>query len=145
MGVLRVVLDTSIVVAGLRSRRGASHQILREIPRRSFVMLLSVPLIAEYEATLKRANIRKEHGLQTAEIDGLLALWTRFAHPVMRHFAWRPQLRDPNDEMVLETAVNGRANAIVTFNEADFRPAEERFGVQVWRPAALLERLRERP
>jgi len=145
MKALRLVLDTNVVVAGLRSRRGASHLVLREVPRRTFTLLLSVPLFAEYEATLKRPDVRAAHGLADPEIDSLLAVWAQLGEAVVRHFAWRPQLADPNDEMVLETAVNGSARAIVTFNQADFSGAARRFGVDLWTPGQLLDRLRGRP
>jgi predicted nucleic acid-binding protein len=68
-------------------------------------------------------------------IDGLIAM----AEPVQSHFRWRPQLRDPGDEMVLEAAVNGRAEAIVTFNEKDLREARRSFGISVIRPGEALK------
>ena len=119
--------------------------VLREVPRRTFTLLLSVPLFAEYEATLKRPDVRAAHGLADPEIDSLLAVWAQLGEAVVRHFAWRPQLADPNDEMVLETAVNGSARAIVTFNQADFSGAARRFGVDLWTPGQLLDPLRGRP
>lgn len=70
-------------------------------------------------------------------IDGLIAM----AEPVQTHFRWRPQLRDPGDEMVLEAAVNGRASAIVTFNEKDLREARQSFGIAVIRPGDALRRI----
>lgn len=70
-------------------------------------------------------------------LDGLAALIV----PVKPHFLWRPQLRDPNDEMVLEAAVNGRADAIVTFNRRDFLPAARHFGIDVERPNEIIRRL----
>jgi predicted nucleic acid-binding protein len=70
-------------------------------------------------------------------LDGLAALIV----PVRPHFLWRPQLRDPNDEMVLEAAVNGRADAIVTFNRRDFLPAARRFGIGVEAPSEIIRRL----
>jgi putative PIN family toxin of toxin-antitoxin system len=141
---LRVVLDTNVIVAGVSSNRGASYQLLKEIPGQSFTMLVSVPLFVEYEATLKRQEICKAHGLSHHDVDALLKMWAKVCEPVSLHFLWRPQLRDPGDEMVLETAINGGAQAIVTFNTTDFRQACPRFGVDLWTPATLLGRLRRR-
>lgn len=141
---LRVVLDTNVIVAGVSSNQGASYQLLKEIPGQSFTMLVSVPLFVEYEATLKRLEICKAHGLSHHDVDILLQVWAKVCEPVSLHFLWRPQLRDPGDEMVLETAINGGAQAIVTFNTTDFRQACPRFGVDLWTPATLLGRLRRR-
>ena len=137
----RIVLDTNILVTGLRSRRGASFRVLSRIPTRSFTMLVSIPLFAEYEAVLRRPEQRRVHGLKDPSLDVLLAGWARVAEPVELHYLWRPQLRDPADEMVLETAMNGRADALVTLNARDFRPAIQRFALSLWSPGELLQRL----
>jgi len=104
-------------------------------------MLLSVALALEYEAKCKLAEHRLAAGLSTAEasiyIDALIAM----AEPVQTHFRWRPQLHDPGDELVLEAAVNGRADAIVTFNEKDLREAQRLFGIVVIRPGEALRRI----
>ncbi len=84
------------------------------------------------------------HGLALEDIDVLLSVWARHARPVDCHFLWRPQLSDADDEMVLETAVNGSADAIVTRNRRDFAEAAGRFGLQLWSPAQLLAALRLR-
>src|SRR5438477_6365444 len=114
--VLRVVLDTSVVVAGLRSRFGASNAILRHVANRRLVLLASSPLFLEYEDVSKRAEHRLVHGLTPDEIDTFLSELAALIEPVDLHFQWRPQSKDPNDEMVLEAAINGSADAIVTFN-----------------------------
>ena len=87
-----------------------------------------------------RPEQRASHGLSTRQVERFLAALASAVEPVTIHFAWRPQLRDPADEMVLEAAINGRADAIVTFNVKDFIPAG-RFGVSAIRPANLLERI----
>ncbi|MEZ5730137.1 MAG: PIN domain-containing protein [Burkholderiaceae bacterium] len=71
-------------------------------------------------------------------MDAVVAM----AEPVETHFLWRPQLRDPADELVLEAAVNGRAAAIVTFNQRDFGVAPMRFGIEVLSPSAACRRIR---
>ena len=135
------MLDTDVVVAAVRSPRGASAELLRRIDSGQAVMLLTVALALEYEATCTLAEHRLASGLsalQTGQyVDGLIAM----AEPVRAFFRWRPQLRDPGDELVLEAAVNGRAHAIVTFNESHLREARRTFGIDVIRPAEALRRI----
>lgn len=139
---IRVVLDTSIVVAGLRTRLGAGNAVLRLMAERRVVALATPPLFLEYEDALKRPEHRLAHGLSLDEIDEFLAELAALIEPVEVHFQWRPQSRDPNDEMVLEAAINGRADALVTYNVADFGVAAERFRIPVLRPADLLKRVK---
>lgn len=138
----RIVIDTDVVLSGVISNRGASFQLLKEIASDSFRMLLSVPLFCEYEAKLKHPEMMKQHGLSERDIDRLLNLVVDKATQVSFHFRWRPQLRDANDEMVLETAVNGGARWIVTFNVKDFQRAAPRFGVSLLRPGPFVEMIR---
>src|ERR1700754_112720 len=99
---LRYVVDTSVVVAALRSRNGPANAVIRLVARRQLRMLASPPLFLEYEDVLKRAEHRLVHGLSIAQIDDFLAELAALIQPVEIHFQWRPQLRDPADEMVLE-------------------------------------------
>ncbi len=104
-------------------------------------MALSVALALEYEATCLRAEHRLAASLSETEVgdfvDGLIAL----AEPVKPHFRWRPQLHDPGDELVLEAAINGQVEAIVTFNVKDLLAAERSFGIAVIRPGEALKRI----
>jgi putative PIN family toxin of toxin-antitoxin system len=138
----RVVLDTSVIVAGLRSRSGASNAVLRLVAIGRLTLLATPPLFLEYEEVLKRAEQRLEHGLNPEAIDEFLAELAALIEPVEVHYRWRPQLRDPNDEMVLETAIHGSADALVTHNISDFADAGERFEIAVLRPAELLRRVK---
>lgn len=138
----RIVLDTSVVVAGLRSRLGAGNAILRLIAQRQLVALATPPLFLEYEDVLKRPEHQLAHGLPPEAIDEFLAELAALIEPVEVHFQWRPQSRDPNDEMVLEAAINGQAEALVTYNVADFAWAQNRFGISVLRPADLLKKVK---
>jgi putative PIN family toxin of toxin-antitoxin system len=140
---VRIVLDTDVVVAAMRSPRGGSAELLRRIDGGKAVMLLSVALALEYEAICTVAEHRLASGLSASEasiyVDGLIGL----AEPVRAFFRWRPQLRDPGDELVLEAAVNGQADAIVTFNESHLREARSTFGIDVIRPAEALRRTKK--
>ena len=106
---MRVVLDTSVLVAGLRSRRGASNLVLVAVAEVRCVPLVSTAMFLEYEAVLLRAEQRLATGMSAPDINAFLAAFASAAEPVEINFRWRPQLRDPADEMVLETAANGKA------------------------------------
>ena len=139
---MRIVLETSVVVAGLRTRLGVGNAILRLVARRRLVLLATPPLFLEYEDVLKRPEHQLAHGLPPEAVDEFLAELAALIEPVEVHFQWRPQARDPNDEMVLEAAINGRADALVTYNIADFARAAERFRVPVLHPAKLLKKVK---
>jgi putative PIN family toxin of toxin-antitoxin system len=138
----KVVLDTSVIVAGLRTRAGAGNAVLRLVAKRRLVPLATPPLFLEYEDVLKRPEQRLAHGLALEAIDEFLAELAALIEPVDVHFQWRPQVRDPNDEMVLEAAINGEADALVTYNIADFASAGERFAIPIIRPPELLKKVR---
>ena len=137
----RVVLDTSVIVAALRSRTGASHAVLEYTARSRLRLLVSTALFLEYEDVLKRPEIRLATGMTEADVDGFLAALASAAEAVEVNFRWRPQLSDPNDEMVLEAAVNGEADALVTHNVRDFEPAGRLFGLRVLLPREVLKEL----
>ena len=134
----RVVPDSSVVFAALRTRSGAGNALLRLVAKRQLTPLATPPLFLECEDVLKRAEQRLAHGFSPEDIDKFLAELAALIEPVEVHFRWRPRLRDPNDEMVLEAAIHGRADALVTFNTADFAAAGDRFKIPVLRPAELL-------
>ena len=137
-----VVLDTSVVAAGLRSRNGASNALLRMVAAKGVTMLASPSLFLEYEEVLTRPEQRSAHGLSVSEVDEFLSELAALIKPVQIHFQWRPQLVDPADEMVLETAINGGAEAIITHNVRHFAPAGLRFRVKILRPSEAIRRLR---
>jgi len=131
-------MDTSVLVAGLRSSLGASAAVLKEIAANRVELVASPALFLEYEAVLKR----EEHGLPAQYVDGFLAELALCILPVEIRFVWRPQLTDADDEMVLEAAINGQAEAIVTHNRRDFERAAHRFGIEVLTPAEVLDQIR---
>ena len=141
---MRLVLDTDVLVAATRSRSGASWQLVDRALTGDFTLLLSVPLVLEYEAVLRREEHRKVHGLSVTQLDEVINSLVRVAEPVQIRFLWRPLLSDPRDDMVLETAVNGRADLLVTFNQKDFLAAGRVFAHEVVHPSEALVRLRAR-
>jgi putative PIN family toxin of toxin-antitoxin system len=139
--VLRLILDTSVIASAFRRSSGASYALLDAASDRRFVMLISPPLFFEYEDVLKRPDQRKASRQSLATVDDVLNGLAVLTEPVEIYYRWRPQLSDAKDEMVLEAAINGRADAIVTFNTRDFASAAPRFGVRVIRPAEALKEI----
>lgn len=139
---MRIVLDTAVVVAALRSAMGASRQLLVAALEKKFQLLLSVPLMIEYESVLTRKEHLKAAGLKVAEVKELLDALAAVAEPVVPSFRWRPMLRDPNDDMVFEAALNGQADLLVTFNKRDFeQPAL--WNLRIASPGEALRELRK--
>jgi putative PIN family toxin of toxin-antitoxin system len=139
---LRLVLDTNVLVAALRSDRGASRQLLLAALDQKFQLLLSVPLLIEYEAVSNRPQNLAAFGISSIEVSDILDQLVSVGTPVELAFRWRPRLRDANDDMVLETAANGDADAIVTFNLADFGGVDRLLRCDVVTPGEALLRLR---
>lgn len=135
---IRAVIDTNVILSALRSSLGASHQILLAAGREEFQMVLSIPLLVEYEDVLSRP----ESGVVVPEsaVDAVLSRLAAVAHQQKIHYLWRPHLRDPGDDMVFEAAFASGATHIVTYNIRDLRPASE-FGISVIRPADFLKLL----
>jgi putative PIN family toxin of toxin-antitoxin system len=138
---VRAVLDTSVLVAAMRSQDGASYQLLAHAARRSLTILASPALFLEYEEVLLRPSQIRAHGLTESQIHRILLALAKLLEPVDIHYRWRPQLPDPADELVLDIAVNGRADALVTHNRKHFVPVERIFGIPVLTPGEMLRRL----
>jgi len=134
----RIVVDTSVIVAAFRSRHGASRHLLDIFDQGRYHLLLSPALLLEYEAVLTRPNQLEAHGATVEQIAEFLDEVAARCERVIMHFQWRPQLIDPGDEFVLETAINGQADAIVTHNTAHFVEAAARFGIEVFRPGRII-------
>ncbi|GMV44087.1 MAG: hypothetical protein AMXMBFR64_58030 [Myxococcales bacterium] len=139
---LVVVIDTNVLVAGLKSSRGASHGVLQCLGDGAFALALSVPLVLEYEAVLLRGSL--ELNLSTTDFASVLDYLCSVGRAQAIFYLWRPLLRDPKDDMVLEVAVAAGGVPIVTFNKRDFRGAEK-FAVPLWTPQELLAQLEVRP
>ena len=138
---LRAVLDTNVLVAAARSSLGASFALLQALRERRFVALVSVPLMLEYEAVLSRPEQLVAGGRTPESVVKFLDAFCLLATPVHLHYLWRPQTRDPADEMVLETALNGGAHTLVTLNERDFATAAANFKLKLQKPAEFLRSL----
>jgi putative PIN family toxin of toxin-antitoxin system len=138
----QVVIDTNVLVAALLSNRGASYRLLHHlVGDRRWRINLSVPLVLEYEQTLKRVCMAGD--LNASDIDSVIHFLCANADLRLIFFLWRPLLRDPND-FVLELAVESRADFLVTFNAKDFVDAE-RFGVRVISPREFVAITGETP
>jgi putative PIN family toxin of toxin-antitoxin system len=138
MAQIRIVIDTNVLIAALRSPSGASFQVLRLIGGGDFELAISVPLVLEYESVAKREVDKLP--IDAEDIDDLIDYICRVAQHTEIFYTWRPQLRDPDDEMALELAIGSRSDAIVPFNKRDFVGAE-RFGIRIVTPVELLQEL----
>jgi len=140
MAVPQIVIDTNVLVSGLRSRRGASHILLRLIGSGKFDIHISVPVVLEYEDALMRlvtvTDVKKRD--VTDIVDFVCS--TAVHHEV--YYLWRPWLKDPDDDKVLELAVTAGASAIITYNRADFSGVD-RFGIRVLTPKDFLQEMGE--
>lgn len=136
MPIPQIVIDTNIIVAGLRSRNGSAFSLLRLVGSKQFQINLSVPLVLEYEEVLWRElpNL----AINASDIEDFLDFHCSVATHHQIFFLWRPFLPDPKDDMVLELAVKARCDTVVTYNIRDF-VGIERFGVSAVTPANFLE------
>lgn len=133
-----MVIDTSVLVAGFKSRKGASFRVLKLVGSPKFELSISVPLVLEYESALKR--MAPSFGLKGADVDDVLDYVCTVAEHRRIHFLWRPFLRDPEDDMLLELAVESGAGFILTHNLADFAGSDQ-FGVRAISPAEFLHEI----
>jgi putative PIN family toxin of toxin-antitoxin system len=137
-----VILDTDVIVSAIRSAKGASAEIVRRVLRGEIRTELTVAIALEYEAVATRTEHLAAGELSEAEALNVIDALVAVADPVEVHFRWRPQLRDADDEMILEAAINAQDRRIVTFNKKDFAPAVQRFGLGLITPAEFLETLK---
>ena len=136
----RIVLDTNVLVSALRSRRGASLKVVSLIGKNLFQLSVSVPLVLEYEAAAKR--ISKLVGLRYSDIDDIVDYICKVAEHREIYYLWRPFLKNPKEDLVLEVAVESGSEFIVTHNIRDFAGIEQ-FGLEAITPRQLLERIGE--
>jgi putative PIN family toxin of toxin-antitoxin system len=139
---MKLVFDTDVVVAAMRSRSGASAELLRLARCREIEVAVSVALVLEYEAVLKRPEHLLAAGASAVEAELIVDALVNVGQATFVDYRWRPQTRDPGDEMVLEAAINAKADIIVTFNRRDFGNAPLRFGIDCLLPSQALEKIR---
>jgi predicted nucleic acid-binding protein len=140
----RTVLDTNVLVAAVRSDRGASRVLLTAALERRCPTVASVPLMLQYESALTRSEHLEAAGISAKDVEVLLDALAIVIEPVRIAYLWRPALPDAGDDLVLETAVNGRAGVVVTFNRRHFEPAMTRFRLEILTPADAVRRLENR-
>ncbi|MGH8507850.1 MAG: putative toxin-antitoxin system toxin component, PIN family [Gammaproteobacteria bacterium] len=134
-----IVVDTSIFVAALLGPAGASREVLRRCLRGSYQPLMGAALMNEYDAVLSRAALFKKCALTAEQREELLDAFLNVCRWTRIYYTWRPNLPDEADNHVVELAIAGGAEAIVTKNVRDFKGAELRFtGLRVVRPEGLI-------
>ncbi len=135
-----IVIDTNVLVSALRSRNGASFKLLSLIDSRKFDFFLSTPLVFEYEEALK--NDLSASGLSKGDIEEVLNYMCKTGSRQEISYLWRPQLRDPEDDFILELAVQSQCDFIVTHNLKDFIGIEK-FGIKAVSPGNFLHKIGE--
>jgi putative PIN family toxin of toxin-antitoxin system len=136
---VRIVVDTSVLFAGLYSRRGAAHAVLRGCLTGRWTPVVTVPLATEYEDVMRRPELRRGSRLTRKDLDEFLDGFLASADLAEVFFLWRPNLRDEGDNLVLEAAVAGGASAIVTYNVRDFLGGSLKFeSIRIITPGQLL-------
>jgi putative PIN family toxin of toxin-antitoxin system len=132
---LRIIVDTNVLVSGLRSKAGASYLLLSLLEESAWKICLSATMVFEYEEQLRKD--KETSLLDDAMIDEFLDIFCENAEHIRLFYRWRPILTDPDDDIVMETAVNGECGIIITYNVRDFR-GSERFGIRVITPKEFL-------
>lgn len=135
MNKANVVIDTNVLVSALRSNRGASFKLLMSLEEAALTPCISVPLFVEYESVLKRSGLI---GLTNQDIDDVLDYLLSISRQTSIFFLWRPYLKDPKDDMVLEAAVESQSTRIITYNLRDFAKIHN-FGIEAITPKSILE------
>ncbi|MGV0027221.1 putative toxin-antitoxin system toxin component, PIN family [Phormidesmis priestleyi] len=138
MPIPQIVLDTNVVVSGLRSRRGSAFQLLTLVGTERFAIHLSVPLVLEYREVLSREASKLY--VDAIDIEALIEFHCSVAKKHRIFFLWRPYLPDPKDDMVLELAVAAGCDSVVTHNIRDF-VGIDKFGIKVIKPAEFLKEI----
>ena len=131
---IKAVIDTNVLVAGLRSRQGYAFRILHAAAALKFTPVLSIPLYCEYQDVLSRPNLVP---FSTSQVQTICLSIASISEIHDIYFLWRPLLSDPKDDMVLEVAVAAGASHIITFNTTDFSGAEK-FGIHAIQPSKFL-------
>lgn len=132
---MKIVIDTNVLFSALKSNRGASHKLISLIPEKRFSVSISVPLVLEYESVLMRGSLPPN--ITEKDITDFIDFICQIGEQQDIFFLWRPFLPDPFDDLVLEVAVAGDCEAIITYNKRHFNKVEK-FGLRVLAPKELL-------
>lgn len=135
MNVANVVLDTNVLIAALKSKRGSAYKLLISITDNLYIPNVSVPLFVEYESVAKREGMLE--GLSVEDIEAILDYLLSKSSIRKIFYLWRPFLKDPKDDLVLEVAVESQSEYIITFNKKDFK-GTDKFGIKVLTPKEFL-------
>ena len=136
MKISKIVIDTNVIVSALKSRNGFSFNLLSMIDDSRLIIYISVPLIFEYEDAIKRNKSKIK--LNKSELDAVLDYICSISEKRKIFYLWRPYLKDPKDDMVLELAVESECDYIISFNKKDFLGVEK-FNIQVVTPKEFLK------
>jgi putative PIN family toxin of toxin-antitoxin system len=134
----QIVVDTNVIVSAMRSKRGASYALVMLFGMEKFTNCISVPLIIEYEKQL--ADKKHKLPFKNSEIRAVLDYFCNISEHTRIYYLWRPYLKDPKDDMLLELAIASNSDFIVTFNIKDFVGADD-FGVKAITPKEFLEKI----
>jgi putative PIN family toxin of toxin-antitoxin system len=137
---MNAVIDTNVLVSGLQSDGGYSHKLLEALPGKDFDICISVPLVLEYEAQLKK-HLPPEI-FTDADIDDFIDYLCKISKKTPIYYLWRPHLKNPFDDHLLELALASQSDCIVTFNKKDFRNSEQ-YGIHIVDPKEFLDILKE--
>ena len=135
----KIVIDTNVLVSALHSNLGMSYQLLMKLDSGLFDIAVSVPLVLEYEDVTKRAG-RVAIKLSKQQVSDVIDYICHIADKIKVYYLWRPYLKDPKDDMVLELAISAQCTHIITFNKRDFVGAEK-FGINISTPKEFLKKL----
>lgn len=140
MKIYQIVLDTNVLLAGLRSQRGASYKLLTILNNNRWQLNISTALVFEYEEILKREQAQL--GLSLEDINNVIEALCVIANKRSIFYLWRPILNDPDDDFLVDLAVECQADYIITYNQKDLQPAET-FGIKIVTPKQFLQEMRE--
>jgi putative PIN family toxin of toxin-antitoxin system len=138
--ILRVIFDTNVLAAALRSKSGASFALISMLPSSAFELAVSVPLYLEYLDVLMRPDV-KPADISNVDVLSFIRKILDYSHKQNIYFSWRPWLKDPNDDMILELAIASQSSYIVTFNLKDFANIAP-FGIEAVTPSDFLSLVR---
>jgi putative PIN family toxin of toxin-antitoxin system len=137
---MKIVIDTNVLFTALKSRGGASYKLVSLLPDQRFSISISVPLIIEYEDVLNRGKLPSH--IAKEDIRDFIDFFCLIGDQQEIFFLWRPFLPDPVDDLVLEVAVAGNCDAIITYNKRHFKNVEK-FGLRVLDPREFLSEIGE--